>query len=205
MAPIGHVKTSEIVWLKVASLRPRKPPFFLGKKRELNNRPQERPEGSCPTVTAPSQRRSKPPSGRPALWGPGRAQRRNLVLASANPDSLRACGRLGEFDQLLHSAKVDIAGIQEARWFDDATIDQPHYHFLLTKATASGQQGVGIAIRQPLLPSLMAVEYLGPRLMWARFRGKARNLSLIVAYAPTNAYDTSEEERDDFYAALHHT
>jgi len=62
--------------------------------------------------------------------------------------------------------------------------------------------GVGLAIKQDHLPTLMAYRFLGPRLLWARFRGKAHHLSVIVAYAATNAETVDKSERDNFYTSL---
>ena len=139
---------------------------------------------------------------RPTLWGPGRLQRQSIKVATGNFDTLRPLGRLDEVDMLLTTAHIDLCGIQEGRWFDDANIAREGYQFLLTKATKQGVGGVGLAIKQDLLPTLMAYRYLGPRLLWARFRGKARHLSVIVAYAPTNAETVEESERDTFYTSL---
>ena len=142
---------------------------------------------------------------RPTLWGPGRSQRQEVQIATANFDTLRPLGRLAEVDLLLHNASIDFCGIQEGRWFDNASLTQDHYQFLLSKATKQGTGGVGLAIKHSLLPTLMAYRLIGPRLLWARFRGRARHLSVIVAYAPTNAETVEETERETFYTALQET
>ena len=128
--------------------------------------------------------------------------RQPIKVATGNFDTLRPLGRLDEVNMLLNTAQIDICGIQEGRWFDDANIAREGYQFLLTKATKQGVGGVGLAIKQDHLPTLMAYRFLGPRLLWARFRGKARHLSVIVAYAPTNAETVDESERDTFYTSL---
>ena len=177
--------------------------FKSGKKREPSTRPDGRPEGCSPLVTGHSLSRRSPPNGRPKIWGPGRSQHNSRIIATANPDTLRSAGRLAEFDLLLERANVDICGIQETRWPEDTTVLQPNYQFIFSKATPTGQGGVGVAIRRPLQNCVMAVELIGPRLMWVRLRGAARHLSIIIAYSPTNAEDTTEESRDAFYASLH--
>ena len=142
--------------------------------------------------------RRSPPDGRPRFWGPGRSQHNSRIIASANPDSLCSSGRLAEFDALLERAKVDICGIQEARWPETTTVTQSNYCFLFSQATKTGHQGVGFAIKRELQPCIMAVEFLGPRLMWVRLRGAARHMCIIAAYAPTNADNTTEESRGAF-------
>ena len=72
---------------------------------------------------------------RPTLWGPGRSQRQSIKVATANFDTLRPLGRLDEVSLLLTTAQIDICGIQEGRWFDDANIAKQNYRYLLTKAT----------------------------------------------------------------------
>ena len=166
----------------------RKNPVKLGKKRLTNFRPGGCLVGISPLVKAaelhPSPESASP--RRPTLWGPGRSQRQEVQIATANFDTLRPLGRLAEVDLLLHNASIDFCGIQEGRWFDNTSLTQDHYQFLLSKATKQGTGGVGLAIKHSLLPTLMAYRLIGPRLLWARFRGRARHLSVIVAYAPTN-------------------
>ena len=103
--------------------------------------------------------------GRPTLWGPGRSQRQTITTASANFDTLRPLGRLAEADLLLHTAHLNLCGIQEGKWFQDASVSENHYHFLFTSADKDGRAGVGLAIKHTLYPSLMAYRFLGPRLL----------------------------------------
>ena len=55
-------------------------------------------------------------------------------------------------------------------------------------------------VRTQLVPTLMSLRLLGPRLLVAKFRGQQRNLTVIVAHTPTG--DADDEDRAAFYLLL---
>ncbi len=55
-------------------------------------------------------------------------------------------------------------------------------------------------VRTSLVPTILSLQLLGPRLLIIKFRGAQRNLTVVVAHA-TTAVDT-EEARENFYTSL---
>lgn len=55
-------------------------------------------------------------------------------------------------------------------------------------------------VRNVLVPTMMALKLLGPRLLVAKFRGSQKHLSVVVAHAPTSK--ATEAERNEFYTSL---
>lgn len=86
-------------------------------------------------------------------------------------------------------------------WSTNAGTTLNRYTLFHTESAERNVLGVGIMVRQALVPTMMNLGLLGPRLPVARFRGAQRNLSVIVAHAPTGA--ATETDRKAFYATLH--
>ena len=52
-------------------------------------------------------------------------------------------------------------------------------------------------VRTHLVPTIMSIRLLGPRLLVAKFRGAQRNLTVYVAHAPHSG--ASDDDRQAFY------
>ena len=55
-------------------------------------------------------------------------------------------------------------------------------------------------VRTHLVPTIMSIRLLSPRLLIAKFRGAQRNLTVYVAHAPHSR--ASAEDRLDFYTTF---
>ena len=55
-------------------------------------------------------------------------------------------------------------------------------------------------VRTHLVPTIMSIRLLSPRLLVAKFRGAQRHLTVYVAHAPHS--DASPEDREDFYTTF---
>ena len=55
-------------------------------------------------------------------------------------------------------------------------------------------------VRTHLVPTIMSIRLLSPRLLVAKFRGAQRHLTVYVAHAPHS--DASSEDREDFYTTF---
>ena len=55
-------------------------------------------------------------------------------------------------------------------------------------------------VRTQLVPTIMSIRLLGPRLRVAKFRGAQRNLTVYVAHAPHSG--ASPEDREAFYTTF---
>ena len=113
-------------------------------------------------------------------------------------------GRMDLLDEKVYQACLDLIGLQEHRFATTTTriFVRQHYVFILAPATQFGQYGVGLAMKHHIYASLEALHPYSPRLLRARLKGRSRSLSILVGYAPTNAEDETDENRDAFYASL---
>ena len=95
-------------------------------------------------------------------------------------------------------------GLNETKWTRHTDwVTQEHYTFLLpTVPKEIVGEGVGLAIKNDHLPSLLAFHSYSSRVLRAKFKGKGRDLSVVVAYFPTNATTTTDTDRDKFYRDL---
>ena len=55
-------------------------------------------------------------------------------------------------------------------------------------------------VRTQLVPTIMSIRLLGPRLLVVKFRGAQRNLTVYVAHAPHSK--ATKEDQDAFYDAF---
>ena len=55
-------------------------------------------------------------------------------------------------------------------------------------------------VRTHLVPTIMSIRLLSPRLLVAKFRGAQRHLTVYVAHAQHS--DASPEDREDFYTTF---
>ena len=55
-------------------------------------------------------------------------------------------------------------------------------------------------VRTHLVPTIMSIRLLSPRLLVAKFRGAQRHLTVYVAHAPHS--DASSDDREDFYTTF---
>ena len=150
------------------------------------------------------------------IWGAGRSQKTRLKCALANVDTLglpgqsdgadpntrisAQPGRIALFDNMFAKAGFDFVGLNETKWKGGDLVVKDNYAFLLPPTL--GNQGVGIAIKLQLYYTLLAYHSYSSRVMRVRFTGRGRHLSVVVAYAPTNTENHSDEEREIFYKDL---
>lgn len=145
----------------------------------------------------------------PTIWGAGRGQQQYLTLVQANADTCSSETRLEELDALFwRHFRADIVGLEEVRrtWDNRSGHTCGGGKYVLfhsaaaTNETGAAILGVGILVRNNLVPTLISLRLLGPRLLVAKFRGSQRNLTVIVAHAPTGK--ATDDERTAFYASL---
>jgi hypothetical protein len=177
----------------------------LSKGQVPRNHTQDGPALKTQGRPRGSQNPSQKGSGAPCVWGAGRGQQQYLTLIQANPDTCSTATRLEELDALFwRKHRADIIGLQEVRRLWDnrsgTTCNGGRYTLFHTAATPDSNLGVGIMVRTQLVPTIMSLKLLGPRLLIAKFRGEQRNLTVTVAHAPTAA--ATEEDRTQFYELM---
>lgn len=127
-----------------------------------------------------------------------------MTLVQANPDTCPTNTRLEELDSLFwRKSRADIIGRQEVRRGWNNNVGTPcagGKYVLYHTASDLNNLGVGLMVRTHLVPTIMSLRLLGPRLLVARLRGPQRNLKVIVAHAP--CAEASNEDRTAFYGML---
>ena len=105
--------------------------------------------------------------------------------------------------------RVDIIGLQEVRRLLDNREGHPvkggHYTLFHTACDvlppkSTPNLGVGIMVRTALVPTIISIRLLGPRLMAAKFRGAQRDLTVYVGHAPHSR--APSEDSEAFYTSF---
>ena len=111
----------------------------------------------------------------------------------------------------LRQHGIDVACLQELRLpdpgetelrlpqADDPSDMRVAYH-LIHSGAERGQQGVGFALTPSAFRAILERELVSPRIARLRIAAKPVNITLITAYAPTNADD--DAVKDEFYEQL---
>ena len=130
-------------------------------------------------------------------------------MATTTPDTCASCTRHEELDALFGANTwADIIGLQEVRRLSDnrlfTTPAGGKYTLFHTACevlpSGAPNLAVGIMARVHLVPTLMSIRLLGPRLLVAKFRSAQRNLTVYVVHAPHSG--ASDEDRQAFYTAF---
>jgi exonuclease III len=109
-----------------------------------------------------------------------------------------------EISKQILKYKIDIIALQEIRWQGQSRIDKPGYTLLYSGSEEkTGQLGIGFIINKAMKRSLLDFAQRNNRICKIRLKGRFRNITVISAYAPTNAKDGQEKER--FYGNLEET
>ena len=102
--------------------------------------------------------------------------------------------------------KLEILGVCEHRWADwgeyKATLGNENFTFLFSGKPLSEnrESGVGLILSATSRRALMDWSPVSDRILIARFRTRARNVSIVQVYSPTELAD--EDTKDSFYELL---
>ena len=83
-------------------------------------------------------------------------------------------GRIDYLDKLFHDTKLDFVGLNETKWKRQTDwVTQDNFTFLLPIVPKEIiGEGVGLAIKNKLLPSLLTVHPYSSRILRTHFKGK---------------------------------
>jgi len=103
-------------------------------------------------------------------------------------------------DEVLKQG-TDLVALQEIRWQGLGEINKKNFTVIFSgPENRTGQYGTGFITSRKIKESILEWEPVNDRLCRIRIKGKFRNLTIILAYAPTE--DKGEEEKVDFYSKL---
>ncbi|KAG7307745.1 hypothetical protein JYU34_006321 [Plutella xylostella] len=121
--------------------------------------------------------------------------------------NVRTMYRDGKLEEVLREARrysLDILGISEARWngFGEENVGDGYTLLYSGKPNEEDKHeyGVALLLNKSAKQCLLNWKPINERILTARFKTRARNVSIIQCYAPTE--DTECEKKDHFYLQL---
>ena len=111
-------------------------------------------------------------------------------------------GKLAQVVKEMLRYKLKLLGLCEVRWLGAGQQSLATGEEILYSGKEEGthEEGVAILIAKEVKKSLMQWEAVSSRIITARFKSTARNITVINAYAPTNLAD--DDTKDQFYEQL---
>ncbi|XP_043064099.1 uncharacterized protein LOC122320089 [Drosophila ficusphila] len=101
----------------------------------------------------------------------------------------------------MDKLQVTIAGISEMRWSGSGVTTSANGNLILHSGNNEGSRyGVGIFVARRMKETLHSWTPISDRLIKATFRCRARPITIVQCYAPTE--DANDDIKDDFYTAL---
>ena len=139
----------------------------------------------------------------PGLSSPVNSVRHYFYLATWNVLSLQSSSsKLFELARAVSDFRLGILLLTETHWPGVETMTLENGALFINSGRLDGhrQQGVGIVLSKTIKNSLISYSPISERIMTARVHTKHVNISIIVAYAPTNEKDDAVKE--SFYDQL---
>lgn len=124
-------------------------------------------------------------------------------IGTWNVRTLSETSRLAQVCKEFNTYKLTMLGLCETRWYDSGEFTTADGLTLLYSGKTSDEprsSGVGILLSQPAKKALIDWKPYSDRIITARLRTRARNLTCIQCYAPTEAAELSTKE--SFYDLL---
>ena len=125
------------------------------------------------------------------------------LLGTWNVRTLYQAGKSAQVAKEMQRYKLMLLGLCEVRWLGSGQRTLETGEELLYSGKEEGshhEEGVGILIAKEVKNSLREWEAISSRIITARFKSTARNVTVINAYAPTNL--AGEDIKDQFYEQL---
>lgn len=129
-------------------------------------------------------------------------------IACWNVRTLLQVGAAKLLVEEMERYQIEIAVLSEIRWKAEKEnsrfVDGKHQRFQIIYSGADrGLNGVGLVLSPLASNALVSYEGVSDRLLLATFRGRFGLLTVVAAYAPTEAAE--ESVKDDFYEMLQRT
>lgn len=130
-----------------------------------------------------------------------------LRFGTWNVKTLYQAGKLAQASKILERYKLAFMGISEMRWNECGQLVTPKGHVVLWSGMPNEndihQHGVGLLINARIRNAVLNYKFINERMIFVRFQCKARNLSVIQCYAPTE--DADDTTKQQFYDQLNKT
>ena len=110
--------------------------------------------------------------------------------------------QLYQLSQNIDQYRLDLLGLTETHMPGSGTTLLDNGSLLIHSGRTDGikRQGVGLSLSKRVKNSLISFTPTSERVLTARLHSKQINISVVVAYAPTE--DADENEKDKFYKTL---
>jgi len=113
-------------------------------------------------------------------------------------------GKLAQVEAEMARINLKILGLSETRWTDFGEIKTTMGITLIFSGRIGPNNahtaGVGFLINKKCKGSLLSWQPISERIIMARFATRARQVTIIRCYAPTENAD--EQDKDNFYGSL---
>lgn len=127
-----------------------------------------------------------------------------LRFGTWNVRTLYQVGKLAQVSRIMDQFKLQLMGLSEVRWNQNGRLITPKGHLMLWSGMPNEndphQHGVGMLVNRTIRGAIMSYKFINERLMLMRIRGRARNITVIQCYAPTE--DAETEIKEAFYDQL---
>uniref|UniRef100_A0A336M488 CSON002588 protein n=1 Tax=Culicoides sonorensis TaxID=179676 RepID=A0A336M488_CULSO len=124
-----------------------------------------------------------------------------------NVKTLYQAGKLAQAGRIMERYGLNFMGMSEVRWNQCGQMVTTNGHLMLWSGMPNEndvhQYGVGLLINRSIRQSVMDYRFISERIMLVRFRGTARNITVVQCYAPTE--DADNEIKEAFYDVLNST
>ena len=95
---------------------------------------------------------------------------------------------------------VDILGIRELKWTGMGEFNSHDHYIYYCRQESLRRNGAAIMVNKRVRNAVLGCNLKNDRMISVRFQGKAFNITVIQAYAPTS--NTEEAEAEWFYEDL---
>lgn len=130
-------------------------------------------------------------------------KRKRTKIGFWNVRTMLEASKFAQIVREFQNYKLEILGLSEIRWSDSGETKAASGETLIYSckpATENRRSGVGFLISPQTRKGLMEWTPVSDRIITARFKTFARNITIVQTYAPTNQATT--EEKEEFYLQL---
>ena len=122
----------------------------------------------------------------------------SLTVGMWNVRSLFQARKYEILKREMDKYRYDVIGICETRWAGCG--EMPDRRIIWSGGDRKNKHGVALLMSEKASKALIGCRAVNERMMYARYSGYPRNISVMVVYAPTMEY--GEEDLEKFYETV---